>query len=110
LRFANAKPRNTNQSGYGIAHKKARRKAFADLDDWFNCCRCGQPTWKHSTEPDGRGRRRSAIHYDHTPDRVGYYGFSCAACNRLAGARVGGWKALSKRRTIATLGGHSRQW
>jgi len=87
---------------YDHDHDRARAAAFKLLPEHTPCARCGRIMRKHELEkPDKRGRRRSALHYDHNGKRTGYIGFSCADCNRKHGASEGG-----KRST--TTYGHRR--
>jgi hypothetical protein len=79
---------------YDNQHAKLRAAAFKVLPEYSPCARCHRVMWKHELEkPDKRGRRRSALHYDHDGRRTGYLGFSCADCNRKAGAKEGGRRA-----------------
>lgn len=89
---------------YGSEHRKARTQAFALLPEYSPCCRCHKPMWKWAKDKHGK----SALHYDHTPDRTGYLGFSCAQCNVKAGAAAGGKKAQANARKRTRW--HSRTW
>lgn len=107
-KFRGMRQGTTTELGYGNAHMKARATAFAQLPEWSPCCRCGLPMWKHAKEPDGMGRMRSALHYDHAPDGS-YLGFSCAPCNRSAGARTANMQASHNRRAVKSMR-QSRVW
>ncbi|HEX5347838.1 MAG TPA: hypothetical protein VFW64_12190 [Pseudonocardiaceae bacterium] len=114
--FVGAHRATTAQRGYDSLHQRRRRAAFNALPEYTPCARCGQQMWKWQTEPIGRtGRTRSALHYDHNGARTGYLGFSCADCNRKAGASAGGKIVAQRqqRRTRPRPAGqpwHSRTW
>jgi hypothetical protein len=79
------KPRSAR---YGSAHAKARKAAAARHQPTDPCARCGQSL----------GLMGPHLHYDHAEDGVSYLGFSCASCNRRAGARKGSRIAHAHRR------------
>jgi len=113
--FHGATRGSTNSRGYGHdAHQIPRAAAFAALPEHSPCCRCGKSMWKWTKEgPDSRGRYRSALHYDHNDARTGYLGFSCAPCNRKAGAAKGGRIANARhsgRHGRPRLSWRSRIW
>lgn len=93
------------ERGYGQAHVRSRKQAFAALPELSPCVRCGKPMWKWATE-----HGRSALHYDHNTARTGYLGFSHGVCNRLAGASRGGRLVCARRRARGRGGTPSRYW
>lgn len=104
--FKGARRGTTGQRGYGAEHVKARAEAFAALPDGAPCVRCGKPMRKHAKDRQGR----SALHYDHNDRRDGYLGFSCAGCNRRAGAAAGGRASQRKKRAHTPQPWTSRVW
>lgn len=103
--FRGARRDTTTERGYGAEHTKARAEAFAKLPDYSPCCRCHKPMWKWAKDRHGK----SALHYDHSDDRRTYLGFSCAGCNRHAGAVKGGRSAGARRKSVRPSW-HSRIW
>lgn len=68
------------ERGYDAAHRRLRRQWSALVDaGQVRCARCGQPI--HPGQ---------AWALDHTDDRTGYLGPSCADCNAIAGGRATG--------------------
>jgi hypothetical protein len=94
----------TAARGYGWAHVKTQRTAIAAWKPGDPCTRCGQPMW-HRWMLDSRGRRVSAIHLAHTPDRTGYEGLQHARCN-LSEAGTRG----NRMRGVARAWRTSRHW
>lgn len=59
-------------------HRKERKRVAAHIaSGTATCSRCGAPI-----------RPGDAWHLDHTDDRTGYLGPSCATCNTSAGGRA----------------------
>ncbi len=109
--FTNTGNRSTTARGYGANHQRARAKAFTQLPEYSPCSRCGKTMWKHAKDRHGR----STLHYDHNATRTGYLGFSCADCNRRAGAANGGRKTGRRNlglpaRQRLTASWNSRTW
>lgn len=102
----------TAERGYGWSHVKIQRGAIAQWKPGDLCTRCGQPMWHRwmldrygNVMRDRTGRRVSAIHLAHTPDRSGYEGLQHAHCNTSEGASRG-----NRQRGIARAWASARQW
>lgn len=78
-RFRTIPKASTTARGYGPEHRKARAQAALAHRPTDPCARCRKPL----------GPMGPRLHYDHNGQRNGYLGFSHAACNRRAGAKVG---------------------
>jgi len=83
-----ARKGTTTQRGYGYGHVKILHDAIARWRPGDLCTRCGYPMWNRWML-DRRGRKVSAIHLAHTPDRTGYEGLQHAHCNTSEGAARG---------------------
>jgi hypothetical protein len=99
-----ARKGSTTQRGYGWSHVKAQRAYLAAWKPGDPCTRCGQPMWQR-WRIDSRGRRVSALHLAHTPDRQAYEGLQHAYCNTSEGATRG-----NQIRGQAKRWAQSRQW
>jgi hypothetical protein len=94
----------TTQRGYGHAHQAEQKRRLALWRPGDPCARCGQPMWQRWQYV--KGRRVSAIHLGHTPDRSAYTGLEHAYCNLSEGAARGN---RARGRTVRTWR-TSRQW
>ena len=99
-----ARKGTTTQRGYGYGHVKIQRDAIALWRPGDPCTRCGYPMWNRWML-DRRGRKVSAIHLAHTPDRTGYEGLQHAHCNTSEGASRG-----NRQRGMVRAWQSSRAW
>ena len=99
-RFPRDNGENSRRGGrYDWQHKKARKAAAAKHDPSDPCTRCGLPL----------GPMGPWLHYDHTDDGLAYAGFAHAACNYIAGARLGNLRQRQARGD-APVRRASREW
>jgi hypothetical protein len=93
-----ARYRGTTARGYGRPHQAEQKRRLAAWWPGDPCARCGQPMWQRWMIV--KGRRVSAIHLGHTPDRTAYTGLEHAHCNLSEGATRGN-RMRGQRRAMA---------
>ncbi len=99
----------TTQRGYGWGHQAEQKRRLALWRPGDPCARCGRPMWQRWQYV--KGRRVSAIHLGHTPDRSAYTGLEHAHCNLSEAARRGNrMRARSPVRTVPLPLRTSRRW
>lgn len=78
----------TTQRGYGSQHQNLAENLLTAWCPGDLCTRCHRPMW-HRWMINRAGKKVSAIHLAHTPDRSGYEGLQHASCNTSEGASRG---------------------
>jgi len=104
--------RTTKQRGYSGTHPKLQQDALAAWHPGDPCTRCHQPMWQRWVITRS-GRKVSAIHLAHTPDRTGYEGLQHAHCNTSEGASRGNRMRGQRKAAARTLPAQlrtSRAW
>lgn len=77
----------TAQRGYGAPFRAEQKRRLAAWKPGDPCARCGRGMWQRWQYVGGR--RVSAIHLGHTPDRTAYTGLEHAHCNLSEAATRG---------------------
>ena len=93
----------TSERGYHAGHQRLQRQALQAWKPGDPCTRCGRPMW-YRWQWSRNGKRISAIHLAHTPDRTGYEGLQHASCNTSEGASRG------NRMRAASGWAQARRW